>query len=240
MKVAIPSHHRSDTIGKQALAFALADLKTPASDVYVFVSDNEQIPGYVKAIGTTGVNIINANTTNVRDKFNFIHAYFKGGEDVLVVEDDVKGLITISDKTAKDIVAEGFTLMHKHDKCLWGVYPSSNKFFMKKIVRSGFSFIVANIYGFKADGDARTLIKEHSKTDYERSILYFIFKKGSIRLDYVAANTNNYTNKGGMQLLSNRATLEKTACENLMRRFPKLVAVKKNTKSKYAEIKFLK
>jgi len=240
MKVAIPSHHRSDTIGKQSLSFALAELKTPASDVYVFVSDADQMPGYQNAIGKTGVNIINANTTNVRDKFNFIHSYFTGGEDVLVIEDDVKGFVTISDKSPKDIVAEGFTQMHKHNKCLWGVYPSSNKFFMKKIIRNGFSFIVANIYGFKADGDARTLIKEHSKTDYERSILFFIYKQGSVRLDYVAANTNNYTNKGGMQLLNNRASLEKTACENLMRRFPKLVAVKKNTKSKYAEIKFLK
>jgi hypothetical protein len=108
------------------------------------------------------------------------------------------------------------------------------------MVQCGFSFIVANIYGFFADGDANVLLKEHSKTDYERSILYFLHKGGSVRLDYVAANTNNYTNKGGMQLLKDRSQLERTACLNLIRRFPKFVDLKAGTKSRYMEIKLLK
>ena len=240
MTIAIPSHHRSDLILTHALNFALNQLEADPSDVYVFVSDKEQIPAYKKNLDASGVNLINADTTNVRDKFNFIHAYFKDGRDVLVIEDDIKGLVSIAQETPVQTVTKGFALMHQYEKSLWGIYPSSNKYFMRPIARRGFNYIVANMYGFKADGDERLLIQEHSKTDYERSILYAVYKKGSVRLDYVAAKTNNYTTKGGMQMLGNRAELESTAGMNLVRRFPRHAAIKKGTKSKYDEIKLLR
>jgi hypothetical protein len=240
MTVAIPSHHRSETIGKHALRFTLQLLQVPPKDVFVFVSDEGQLSEYRRAIGAHGVNIICANTKCVRDKFNFVHSYFNDGRDVLVIEDDVKGFISISDIAAPEIIKQGFQKMRELKKSLWGIYPSSNKFYMRKAIQCGFNFIVANVYGFIADGDKNLLIKEHSKTDYERSILYYKHKGGSVRFDYVAADTNNYTNKGGMQLLDNRAQLESTACLNLIRRFPNYVSYKTGTKSRYTEIKLLK
>ena len=240
MTIAIPTHLRSDTIASQSISFALTQLRARPDDVHVFVSDASQLPSYKKALAGTGVNIINAETKNVRDKFNFIHSFFKDSREVLVVEDDVKGLVGITPEQPASIIATGFKQMRDKQKSLWGIYPSSNKFYMRKIVRTGFNYIVANLYGFIADGDARVLIKEHSKTDYERSVLYNIHKNGSVRLDYVAANTNNYTNKGGMQTLPNRALLESTACLNLIRRFPQYIGIKNGSKSRYMEIKFLK
>lgn len=240
MTIAIPSHLRSSIAPTHAIRFAIEDLEVNPAEIYVFVSDDQQMPDYAESLKGTGVNIINAKTKNVRDKFNYVHLYFKDSRDVLVIEDDVKGLTGLGNLNPKEIVKKGFDTMHKQGKSLWGIYPSSNKYFMKPTVRWGFNYIVANMYGFTADGDKRLLIKEHSKTDYERSILYAIYKGGSVRLDYVAAKTNNYTTKGGMQVMDNRAELESTAAANLVKRFPKYVTPKRGTKSKYAEIKLIK
>lgn len=240
MIVAIPTFRRSDTIEKQSLNFVLNDLKVLPEDIYLFLSNNDEYNSY-KFIGDKyNVNLIIANVDNARDKFNYIHTYFKDNQDVLVVEDDVKGLITITDKKPKSLVEYGFKLMHTQKKSIWGVYPSSNKLFMQPSILTGFGFLVANMYGFIADGDERILVKEQCKTDYERSVLYSIYKDGVVRLNYVSAKTKNYTNKGGMQTLCFRARLEEESCHNLVRRYPKYIGYKNGTKSKFKEIKLLK
>lgn len=240
MIVAIPTYKRSNTIEKNALKFVLQDMRIPPVDVYLFVSNDEEYNDYKMLMYKYGLKIINAKVDNARDKFNYIHSYFIHNEDVLVVEDDVKGIITITDKKPRTIIENGFRLMHRYNKKIWGVYPSSNKLFMQPNVLTGFGFIVANIYGFVGDGDRRVLVQEQCKTDYERSLLYSLHKDGVVRLNYVAAKTSNYTNKGGMQTMSDRATLEQQSCDNLVKRYPQYIAYKNGTKSMYCEIKLLK
>lgn len=239
MKVAIPSHNRSNTIGKQALKFVLQDLEIPAENVYVFVSNQAMLEDYKKKIKEP-VNFVCTDTDNVRDKFNYIHTYWTDGENVLLVEDDMKGLATITDRHPKKIIQQGFQIMEQKNKFIWGIYPSSNKLFMQQTISEGFAFIVANMYGFKADGDRRILGTEHFKHDYERSILYTIHKGGVIRINYVCPVTNNYTNKGGMQDLDDRAAGEHQACLNLMAKYPDYVDIKRGTKSRFTEIKFIR
>ena len=239
MKVAIPTYHRHTTINKQALNFVCNELFVPNEDIYLFVSNKEEQQKYQDAV-SSGINIVCANTENAKDKFNYIHQYFKVGTMVLLVEDDVAGIVTIIDKKAKSIIDNGFKLMQKNNKKIWGVYPSANKLFMKPSELIGFGFIVANIYGFIACDDNRLLVQEECKTDYERSVLYSIYADGVVRLNYVSAKTKNYTNKGGMQLLTDRATLEENSCNNLVRRFPNHIAFKTGTKSIYKEIKLLR
>jgi hypothetical protein len=240
MIVAIPSHRRSNLIEKLSLSFVFNVLKINPSDVFVFISDSEDYERYVPLMNKYGFKLINANTKNVRDKFNYIHKYFNQNEDVLLIEDDVKGCVSIIDRSIKSIISNGFSTMHKHNASIWGMYPSSNKFFMQQSVTNGFAFIVANIYGFKADGDDRILVQEHSKCDYERSVLYSLYKGGVVRLNYIAPLTNNYKTKGGMQEIENRYDVEKTACDNLVKRYPKYIGYKNGSKSIYKEIKLLR
>jgi hypothetical protein len=238
MVIAIPTHYRSHLIEKNALAFV--QKMQMQCQVYVFVSNEEDLRNYEPLSRKYGFTLVNANTKTVKEKFNYIHQYWQNGQDVLLVEDDVSDFVSIIDWSIKKIVTEGFSQMHKHGKKAWGIYPSANKFFMSQTMTHGFGFLVANVYGFVADGDTRILAQEESKNDYERSVLYYIHKGGIVRLNYVAAKTKNYTTKGGMQLLGNRAEIEQTACDNLVRRFPSYVGYKKNTKSIYKEIRLLR
>lgn len=238
MVIAIPSHYRSNMIEKNALAFVQKmQMQFP---VYVFVSDANDYNNYEPLMHKHGFNLINANTKSAKEKFNYIHQYWKNGEEVLLIEDDVSDIVTIIDWSIKKIVSEGFKQMHLHGKKAWGIYPSANKFFMSQTVTHGFGFLVANVYGFIADGDDRILVEEECKTDYERSVLYYIHKGGIARLNYVAAKTKNYVNKGGMQLMKNRAELEEISCNNLVRKYPSHIGYKTNTKSIYKEIKLLR
>jgi hypothetical protein len=239
MKVAIPTYHRHTTINKQALHFACNELLVKNEDIYLFVSNMEEHTRYASVVNK-GINIICANTESAKDKFNYIHQYFENGTKVLLIEDDVAGIITIIDKKPKSIIESGFKLMEKCNKKIWGVYPSANKLFMQTSSLIGFGFIVANIYGFVSCDDERLLVSEECKTDYERSVLYSIYADGVVRLNYVSAKTKNYTNKGGMQLLQDRAKLEEQSCNNLVTRFPSYIGFKNGTKSIYKEIKLLR
>lgn len=236
MKVAIPTHLRQDSIGKKALNFVLNVLEIDPDDVYIFVSNDQQLEDYVAQIEAR-VRYVVANTTTSRDKFNFIHNFFEPGTDVLFVEDDVKGLVILGELTPKEIVQAGFATMHHQGKKIWGVYPAANKFFMKDRVEVGFVFIVANVFGFVSTRDARLEVQEQCKHDYERTILYHKYYGGVTRLNYCAAITTNYTNKGGMQSMENRAELENKSCLNLLRKYPDLVSLKNGSKSIYTEIK---
>lgn len=239
MKVAIPTHYRSNTIGKQALHLVLDEMSVPYNDVYLFVSNQDEYDRY-KSVVPDGINIIVANTNHARDKFNYIHTYFEQGTEVLLVEDDVKGLVSLIGKSPKHIVEGGFKAMHHNGTQVWGIYPSSNKLFMNGTITKGCVFLVANLYGFVSNHDERLLVQEYCKTDYERSVLYSLYAGGCTRLNYVAAKTNNYTNKGGMQTYVGRGSMEKESCDNLVRRFPNHIAYKKGTKSIYQEIKLLR
>jgi hypothetical protein len=237
--IAIPTHNRVELLKKCALQFVFHDLCIDPINVYVFVSDMEQLQQYKQAISTP-VHFVVANTTTAKDKFNFIHNYFKNNLNVLVIEDDVKGFTKLLDIPSSVIIKRGFEEMHKAKKKIWGVYPSANRYFMRPTSHVGFLFIVANVYGFVADGDERVLVTQEAKTDYERTILYTIYKGGTMRLNYVAANTNNYKNKGGMQDLQNRYKVEEIACRNLVAQYPSMCAWKTNTASIYPEIKLLR
>ena len=88
MYIAIPSYNRSDVIEKKTLTTLLEGGIKP-SQIYIFVANEkekqlyEQIPGKYKIIiGKLGI-------TNQR---NFIKHYFKQGDHVVSIDDDVEGI----------------------------------------------------------------------------------------------------------------------------------------------------
>lgn len=245
MKYAIPSFRRHDIIKSRTLNMLEMNAVDPR-DVYIFVSDEEDFMKYYD-LQKFGYNLIyKMPLANVIEKFNFIHHYFDRGERVVFIEDDIEALKMKGDvnklepfQALKSMAQNCFDVCEKNGTKLWGISSNANPFYMKNSLAVGFKFIVANLFGFISTKDSFLKISQHCKSDYERTILYYIKYGKVVRMDGVCAITKNYKTMGGLQDMTNRAELEMEACKYLVKRFPHLVEMneKKSGISMYQEVK---
>lgn len=246
-RIAIPSHNRPQLIQELTLAY-LAKCNIPIDKIDVFASNHDMVYDYCSAgVMLKCADVINACTDNVRDKFNFIHSYYPAGTKVLVIEDDIKSIDILAGYNMLEPVYDllehlnrGFDLCQQTGTKLWGISNNDNPFFLKE--HSGFCFkmIVANMYGFISEEPAM-LITQHTKTDYERTILYTVKYGGVVRLDYLCPRTRNYKNPGGMQDISTeeRAKQEAEASNYLAATYPHLCKLNMKKDSKFAEVSLI-
>jgi len=235
MKIAIPTNRRSDVINKLTLSLLQ---KIDKKDIFIFISDVQDYKLYQKEC--IGYNLILCNTNNATNKFNYIQNYFDCNEFIFVIEDDIKKIqsLVTNDVTKLFKFIESYCL--KNNINSFGVYPSSNKFFMSKTIDVGLTYIVANLFGFKSFNDSRLLCKMKTKTDYERSVLYYNVLGDIARFNFISCLTNNYNNKGGMQDNGGRSEIEKESSYMLCSMYPNIYSINNNRKSKYTELKMNK
>lgn len=235
MKIAIPTHRRAETINNLTLN-VLKDFDK--EQIYIFVSDERDMLLYEHAC--PGYNLVLCNTDNATDKFNYIQNYFDGNEFVFVIEDDIKKIQSLVTQDVTKLFKFIEQYCYNKDIKAFGVYPSSNKFFMSKSIDVGLTYLVANLFGFRAKRDKRLLCTLRSKTDYERSVKYYNTLGKLARFNFISCLTNNYTNKGGMQEIEDRAAIEREASLMLCKMYPEIFEMNNKRKSKYAEIKMRK
>jgi hypothetical protein len=240
MKIAIPTYKRAILIRQLTLGY-LNRCGIRDEEIDLFVSGPDQAEQYRSVCDC---NVIVTPAENVRDKFNCIHSYYASGEEVVVMEDDlkcVKRLTGYNQLTESldvmDHAAFAFQACESEGTKVWGINSNSNPFFMKSTHSIGFKFVVANMYGFIAEEDNSLLITQHSKTDYERTILYFKKYGRVVRLDYLCPVTNNYTTPGGMQdLIKQRAAMEEESVNYLTTTYPELCQRNTKKNSVYPEM----
>jgi len=230
MIVAIPTYKRHDTIEDKTLRL-LAGFKR--KDIHLFVSNKEEAALYEP----TGCTIVNANANSYLEKINFLQSHFSKGTDVLCMEDDIEevkykagnpvDLLKVSE------IAFKATKMNKIG--LWGVNASTNKMFIGDKVSLGYKFIVAHVFGF-TQGKKPILQTVECKSDYERSIQYYLAYGANLRMDNIWVKTKNYTNKGGLQNEERKAH-EEQSVKKLVKDYPLYLERNVNRTSKYPEIK---
>lgn len=245
---AIPSYQRAHLIYDLSLKMLLAN-KIPENQIKVFVSSPQELLAYTKSIRSRGVDvdIILAKSTNVVEKFNFVHNYFTPGTRVVFVEDDISALrIKTGENTLSEylrlaeLAEASFQVCEKEGTCLWGISSNANPFYMKDGMSVGFKFVVANLFGFIATKEKFLEVSNICKSDYERTLLYYVKYGSIVRNDGICAITKNYKTAGGLQEMGGaRKDLEEKACRALVKRFPHLIEIneKKSKISMYMELK---
>lgn len=233
-KIAVPTHRRSDTI--QQLTLSVLD--GIDAEVYIFISDEEDYKQYEEKLPNH--NLILCHTKNVKEKFNFIQNYFDEGTKVVVIEDDIQEIKNLYGHSLKQSLEYINEYCKENEIEAWGIYPSSNEFFMQKTIYEGLVYIVANMYGFTSRRDDKLLCRLNTKNDYERSVKYWEVYGKLARFNFISCLTKNYTNKGGMQLSDNREKDEYEASNHLVDIYPNIFTINEGRKSKYTEIKMKK
>jgi hypothetical protein len=239
MKIAIPSYKRASTIRIKTLQYLL-ECGVNMADVYIFVANDKEFESYKYLVADLGVNLI-AGVPTLCAQRNFITNYFKEGEEVACLDDDVEGIyLKIDDKkTVKELnfagmCKEGFLLCNKHNTKLWGIGAVLNPFFLKFDHSIDLKYIVGCFWGYIVD---KTLvISLEDKEDFERTILAYHKYGAVVRLNKYAPKTNYYKEAGGMQ--ETRTAQRVTDSANiLLQRWPQYCVLNTGKKSNHTEIR---
>jgi len=247
--VAIPSHRRATSLRERTLAY-LCTTDVTIDRVRVFVSDEEDEAAYRVSCADLierGMLLHRTDTKGATAKFNAIHNYYPIGERVFVIEDDIALIAgTEPGKNKKepltklnDAVLRGFDEIPLGG--IWGIAPHDNAFYFSGKVKHTLLLVVAHAFGFISTRDPSLEVRCGSKTDYERTCLYFVRYGEVVRLDWIGVRTSSYTAPGGMQASlsrEQRAAVELLAVAQLAERFPLLIEPNVGKDSMFAEMRF--
>ena len=246
-RVAIPSLGRCKTIQDKTINTLLSlGVKPEQIDIYV---DDFEVDLYKDALEPTNYNeIIPVTPCNIAQKRNFIHRNYPAGTNLVICDDDLKGLLYKPDPEAKkleaftearwqDFVSNAFECCSAHGATLWGVYPVANAFFMKLNFTTDLRFISGGLYGLIVDHISQSTLQAPVKEDYELTIKSFIKDNAVIRFNYVTFKTKVYSGVGGIQAKRTPA-VSADAARYLTETWPQYVATKnKPSKSGHTEVR---
>jgi hypothetical protein len=235
MKFVIKSKNRVKKFGTHTYAL-LKSYDVPDDEIYIFVSDEDDLEEYCNAYGGCNIRIGDKGIVGID---NFIVDYFAEGVNYIYMNDDVKGIYQLLDEKLEKLdksmfqylVAKMFSEMKVWGASYCGLYPVKNAYFMKDreeltldlcIIMDGFSAIINNkkikLTNFVVEKEDGTLFKGES-TDTEKTIQHFVDKGCNVRLNHFTADIEYYKKEGGYQ--GRTPQTEKLTAEAVMKMYPK-------------------
>ena len=247
--IAIPSYKREDTLKNKTLR-VLKEQNIPKNKIFIFVGNQDEyqkykakLPNYYNQIiiGQVGMGAIR----------NFITDYFPEGQQIFNMDDDINGFVELTKEKNKvtkskfqsknfrgndldKFIKKGFSECKKNNLSLFGIYPASNPFFMKKRITYDLRYIIGSCWGSVNNKSIKVSMDD--KEDFERTLKYYMKDGGVIRFENVTVISGYYTEKGGMQETRTKERVLKSA-EKLVKQYPNLCKLYLGKKSGYAEVK---
>jgi hypothetical protein len=232
-KVAIPSYKRADALLKKSL-LTLSNGRVNSSRIYIFVANEEEQQIYETTIPKYMYHKIVVGKIGIANQRIFIRNYFKEGEYIVSIDDDVEGLFKLKgEKLAKihnidAFFKHAYKILKREKLFLWGIYPVGNPFFMKgkHRVSTSLKFIIGVLHGYivRKDKNLNPSTSAEGKEDYEQSILYYKRDGGVLRFNDVAAKTK-FLAKGGLGEIDKRFEMNRKAAAYLHKTYPDLVTI---------------
>lgn len=241
--VAIPTYNRYDVLEKKTLK-TLMDGGVNKNKIYLFVANKEQFKLYEENISISMYKEIVIGKKGIANQRNFISNYFKKGQYVISMDDDVEQLEILRDKKlAKltkldDFFINAYNKLKKEGLYIWGIYPVRNAFFMYKEITTDLRFLIGVTFGFitRHETSLKPSIHSETKEDYEQTILYFNMDGGVLRFNYITAKTK-FNAEGGLG--TDRFDRNKSAAQYLKKKYPDIITVFQRENDTY-EVKLKK
>lgn len=248
--ISIPSYKRAETLRDKTLSL-LQKQKIPAKKIFIFVGNKEEYETYTKVLPKF-YNRIVIGVVGMGNIRNFITDYFGKGQYIFNMDDDITDLLELDEE--KDMNTKKQAITHKLNKVgdldkfinkgfkecekkgfnLFGVYPASNSFFMKKRITYDLRYIIGSCWGCINDKKIKVTLDD--KEDYERTLKYYRKYGGVIRFDNITVLSNYYKEAGGMQETRTKERVYNSSVK-LEKMFPDLCKLYLGKKSGYAELK---
>lgn len=247
IKYAIPSYKRPLIIKTHTLAM-LERYKIPKKQIYIFVASQEEYNDYKNSINDNEYKLI-IGELGLDKQRNFITNYFKEGQLLLNIDDDVKKIIILEDDKLKEVdnfqehINKGFRMCNEYNSYIWGIHQTSNKKFLRQSITFDFGFIVGFFWGCINRHLPELSITMPIKEDYERTIKYWLKDKTIIKFNYLCAETMVYKTEGGLQFIyPDRTEISNNSCSILANTYPQYFTIRNTqlnnaNKSKYCELR---
>jgi hypothetical protein len=228
MYIAIPTYNRSDVLERKTLTTLLKG-GIESNQIYIFVANQKEKKLYEVVIPRDKYKDIIVGKLGIANQRKFIKNYFKEGDHVVSLDDDVEGIYKLSGEKLVEVKAKpffnnAFKRLEKEKKFMWGVYPVRNPFFMKQTVSTGLSFIVGALYGYivRHDKTLEPNKNAEGKEDYHQSILYYLKDGGVVRFNNITIKTK-FLAKGGLG--EDRFERNRLSAEFLQEKYPDIVTI---------------
>ena len=243
IKIAIASHDRNEILQKMSLSF-LKRHNIPMTMVYVFVSP-ESHHSYKSIAHRWGFTLVKTKD-NIKDARNHIINYFKSGEKILEMDDDIKDIVVMkpgkknkSLKNLKKFIEDSFTML-KNNEGLWGINATDNNREGKSRGKDKFgSYSIINSFcGYVNNKKIKLTVPE--KEDFDRSAQFVKMGIPTLKRRGFGVVTNYWKNVGGIQSRYNkekRIKMQRKSAKLLMKKFPHYF-YKTTRKNGIVDIKF--
>lgn len=240
-KIAIPSYGRFNILIEQTLV-TLDDIDR--NSIFIFVNEEDKQLEQYKSLSKQGYNVIVLKIkSGLEFKRNAIFKYFKEGELVIQISDDIKKLMEYDDNIGKPVEVtdikyvfeDFFNIMIKENYVAWGVSPHSNGLILKSCneTTEGLVFLIGDLFGY---------INKHSyhltatpKEDFEFSIQAFK-NGGNIRFNKFYCSTKPFNPVGGLE--GNHLKRDKQAVEFLLKHYGEYIQRVKQKPNGWSSIIF--
>lgn len=246
IKFVIPSYKRLDIIESHTLKL-LDDYNIPKNQIYIFVVA-EELDAYKSKLAEYK-NII-LGEVGLANQRNFITNYFKEGDKLVNLDDDLKSFTQIKDnitqdsqsrtqhyitsrltdeKDFKDFILKAFNTCTKYNAYLWGIHQTHNYPWMRDSITFDLSFIAGHFWGCINRHHDSLKITIDIKEDYERTIKYWLLDRIVVKLNYIASYNNTYNNPGGCNATGDRVEQSRISTNYLINTYPEYITARKHS-----------
>lgn len=239
--IAIPTYKRHQLIQTKGTLYFLNKNKIDKTKIILFVADKKEFEIYKQAIPLqlySGKIVIGKK--GILNQRNFIINYFPNNKYIISIDDDIqdilvkndKKLISIKSKELHNLFENSYNLMIETKTNIWGINMVSNPFMMQNKINTNLGIIPAGFYGWINNRSMINKIKNDSREDVERSIMYFNKDNAIIRHMNITFKTSMKKTEGGIQSLydsNQRIKMEDLYTKELKKKYPQYCCQEKNS-----------
>lgn len=213
--VAIPSYLRQEKLKAQTLHF-LASESIPPDSIYIFVASEEQKALYLQTLDPSTYGTLVVGVPTLSRQKNFIYSYFPEGQQILFIDDDIKGLKWIHPRPLLSFVQQMFQIAQEENVALWSIQPATTVLYCKERISIGKMFCVGCFCGVINKKDC-TMPDISACEDKWLSLFRWKTDGATMRYDGCCPNTI-YFAKGG--LTDYRKTRQHLDTQEVVAAFP--------------------
>jgi len=220
-KIVIPSYQRYDKLKQYTLTY-LDTHHTPKKDIFVFIRhDDKDYEKYI-SLREEGYNVVSTDVKGIGKTHNLITSFFKSGEYIIEIDDDLKQLVNQERKPILSFNHAMRKIVHKmkdENITYSGTYQVANNMFMSQC--DEYTYDLRYMLGLIR---IRKVCKKiHLETnyseDFENCILHYIQDGKILKNNWIAGITSNYA-KGGCNGDGRDHETEKKDKEFLAEKYP--------------------
>ena len=228
--IAIPSYNRALKLRQQTLQY-LEDEGVPPAMITVFVASEAEKTIYEQTLVPGSYGRLVVGVLGLHNQRNFIRDYYDENVWVLQMDDDIKKLKFLNQRSLIALCHQMFQITEDEGASLWSIYPVNNLFFCKERVVVGKIFCVGCCFGIINRKDL-VLPSVSCVEDKWRSLFCYTKDGATVRYDGACPDTV-YNAKGG--LFEHRALFRTQEVREVVADYPDLCK-EKSRKNGVAEV----